>query len=489
MTWRYGYQQVPFYSMEEKQRERVRLLKRGEGQEGNYLLYWMQASARTEYNHALEYAVYLANQESLPLLVAFAVTDEFPEANLRHYWFMIQGVREVAKNLEERGIPFLALNGYPPAAAAYLAGSARAVILDRGYLGIQRRWREELAQAIPAPVYQVESDVVVPVEVVSDKEEYTAATLRPKINRHLHRFLKPIETVELKKETRRENTGLLKKVPELPGKLFFGGESRHIEKLDLATLDSPSRLMAALPGIDQSVKPLDWIRGGTTAARETVYRFLDEQLDNYDAARNDPAQEGQSGLSPYLHFGQISPVYVALQAQERGGAGVGAFLEELIVRRELSMNYCHYNDRYDSYDSLPEWARKTLSEHISDPRPYSYDLEILEQGSTDDPYWNAAQLQMVKAGKMHGYMRMYWGKKILEWTSSPREGFRIALYLNNKYELDGRDPNGYAGVAWCFGKHDRGWPERPVFGKVRYMNANGLRRKFKQIDQYVQRWT
>ncbi len=474
--------------MAEKQRERVRLLKRSEPRGKSYILYWMQASVRSEYNHALEYAVYLANRESLPLLVTFALTDEFPEANLRHYWFLMEGLRELPEALALRGIHFSLLKGYPPAAAAYLAAAARAVVLDRGYLEIQRRWREELAETVSAPIYQVESEVVVPVEVASEKEEYTAATLRPKINRHLHRFLKPVETLPLAEELRARGPGLLQGAPVLPGEITFGQRLYRIEALDAGAITSPEAVLEQLPGIDDSVAPVDWIRGGTSAAKETLRRFLDGGLEEYDEARNDPGREGQSNLSPYLHFGQISPVYIALEAQKRGGAGVGAFLEELIVRRELSMNFCFYNERYDSYDSLPEWARKSLSEHISDPRPYSYDVKTLEAAETDDPYWNAAQLEMVRSGKMHGYMRMYWGKKILEWADSPREGFRRALYLNNKYELDGRDPNSYAGVAWCFGKHDRGWPERPVFGKVRYMNANGLRRKFNRIDHYVNRW-
>jgi deoxyribodipyrimidine photo-lyase len=475
--------------MAEKQRERVRLLKDGEKEGGSYVLYWMQASARTEYNHALEYAVHLANTKERPLLVAFVITDSFPEANLRHYWFMVQGIKEVARSLKDRGIPFRLLKGEPAPAISHLAGAAAAVVLDRGYLRLQRRWRAELLRLLETSVYQVESEVVVPVEVASEKEEYTAATLRPKINRHLHRFLKPLEAVSLDSALRRSAGSIDSQIPRLPAEVSIDGAPRRVELLDPASLETPEALLEALPNIDSSVEPLDWISGGTGEAKERLSLFLREGLEEYDEARNDPAREGQSGLSPYLHFGQISPVYVALEAQKQGGHGVGAFLEELIVRRELSMNFCRYNESYDSYDALPEWARKTLSEHLSDPRPYTYDLETLEAGETDDPYWNAAQLQMVKSGKMHGYMRMYWGKKILEWTPSPREAFKNALYLNNKYELDGRDPNGFTGVAWCFGKHDRGWPERSVFGKVRYMNANGLRRKFKRIDEYVQHWT
>jgi deoxyribodipyrimidine photo-lyase len=192
-------------------------------------------------------------------------------------------------------------------------------------------------------------------------------------------------------------------------------------------------------------------------------------------------------LSPYLHFGQISPLFIALEALKKDpGPGLDSFLEELIVRRELSHNFVHFNASYDQYEGLANWARTTLELHADDARDFVYSLEEFEQGQTHDPYWNAAQLELIHTGSMHGYMRMYWGKKILEWTEHPQQGFDVALFLNNKYQLDGRDPNGFAGVAWCFGQHDRAWGERQVFGKVRYMNANGLRRKFR-IDAYVEK--
>jgi deoxyribodipyrimidine photo-lyase len=194
-------------------------------------------------------------------------------------------------------------------------------------------------------------------------------------------------------------------------------------------------------------------------------------------------------MSPYLHFGQISPLEIALRLQAADGVeqeNVEAYLEELIVRRELSMNFCYYNPEYDSLAGLPDWAKETLEAHADDRREYVYDQATLEAGQTHDPYWNAAQQEMALAGKMHGYMRMYWGKKILEWTPDPAEAFRIALELNNRYELDGRDPNGFTGVAWCFGKHDRAWAEREIYGKVRYMSAGGLERKF-DIESYVRK--
>ena len=385
--------------MSDKQRERVRLRKGGTKKGGAYVLYWMQASARTEYNHALEYAVHLANSQELPLLVCFGITEGFPEAQIRHYWFMIEGLKGVAESLDARGIPFLPILGEPDTVASGLAEAAAALVLDTGYLRIQRRWRDSVVEVVECPVYQVESEVVVPVQVASEKEEYTAATLRPKINRHLHRFLKPVPPLPVKR-----------RADHPPREAEESLNRRGLRRFDLQAASSPEEVEKTLPKVRSEVRPVTGFLGGTGEAKRRLQEFLSEGIAAYDEARNDPARDGQSGLSPYLHFGQISPVFVAVEAQEAGGDGVGAFLEELIVRRELSMNFCHYNPEYDSYDSLPEWARKSLSEHLGDSRPEQYDLKTLEAGRTADPYWNAAQIEMVRSGKMHGYMRMYWGK-------------------------------------------------------------------------------
>ncbi|MDH7499231.1 MAG: deoxyribodipyrimidine photolyase, partial [candidate division NC10 bacterium] len=228
------------------------------------------------------------------------------------------------------------------------------------------------------------------------------------------------------------------------------------------------------------------LQGGTSQARRHLRAFLQKRIDDYPEARNDPTRDSLSQMSPYLHFGQISPLWIALQVLRTGSPGREAFLEELIVRRELSMNFVFYNGHYDSYEGIPEWARRTLKDHEKETRPYLYDLQTLARARTHDPYWNAAQKEMVLTGKMHGYMRMYWGKKIIEWSRTPEEAFRAALHLNNQYEIDGRDPNGFAGVAWCFGKHDRPWGERSLFGMIRYMNDRGLRRKF-DAEEYVKK--
>jgi deoxyribodipyrimidine photo-lyase len=442
------------------QGERIKALNSKSLKKGAYVLYWMQASQRAEYNHALEYAIAQGNERRQPVVVFFGLTERFPEANERHYAFMMEGLREVKQSLEKRGVPMVVLRESPETGAVRLARKASLVIADRGYLRIQRQWRDVVAAQIDGPLLQVESDVIVPVEEASPKEEYAAATIRPKIHKQLGRFLVPLR-------------------PAVPAVKSL---SLDIESLDIRDIDKAiSRL-----NIDRTVPRLRSFHGGTEAAKKHLKVFLDKKLDDFPERRNDPTLNYLSQLSPYLHFGQISPLFIVLKALETGSPGTEAFLEELVVRRELSMNFVFYNGRYDSYESVPEWARKTLKNHQKDRRPYIYNLGELEQGRTHDPYWNAAQKEMVVRGKMHGYMRMYWGKKILEWSKSPEGAFRTALYLNNKYELDGRDPNGFAGVAWCFGKHDRPWGERPVFGNVRYMNDNGLKRKF-DADEYVKK--
>jgi deoxyribodipyrimidine photo-lyase len=431
--------------------------------DGRYVLYWMQASQRVECNHALEYAVGAANEHNLPVVVGFGLTEQFPEANLRHYTFMLEGLEEVRKELNRRGFRFVPLRRSPEMAAVELAREASLVVADRGYLRIQRQWRRHVAKNAPCAVIQVESDAVVPVETASPKEEYAAGTLRPKLQRILQGYLVPLKEKPVRKDS-------------LSLRLDADSEG------DLASLLKKMK-------IDRTVSPVRAFRGGTAWANTLLEEFIAKKIRHYDKLRNDPGLDYSSHLSPYLHFGQISPLAVALRiAAEKSIPATArqAFLEELIVRRELSMNFVFYNESYDGYECLPDWARKTLTEHAKDRREYIYDLEQWEHAGTHDPYWNAAQREMMISGKMHNYMRMYWGKKLLEWSRTPAEAFRTAITLNNRYELDGRDPNGFAGVAWCFGKHDRAWSERKVFGKIRYMNDAGLKRKF-DMDAYLKK--
>jgi deoxyribodipyrimidine photo-lyase len=444
--------------------ERVKRLNRQPVRKGRYVLYWMQASPRVRCNHAYQYAVERADRFSLPVVVCFVISPDFPDAQGSHYRFLAEGLQEVRRTLGDQGVRLVIRLGNPTTAIPELAADAAMVVTDCGYLRIQREWREKVADQLECMLCQVETNVVVPVGVASEKEEWSAATLRKKISGKLDRFFVPFP----------------EKKP--------GRSSLSIESGDDTDPAAESFLERILAGDDERPGSSYWLpwQGGEEPAHELLNRFIRERLDRYAAERNDPNAHALSDMSPYLHFGQISPLDIALRVLATGHPDAGVYLEELIVRRELSMNYVFYNPLYDSYAGLPDWAKKTLGDHAGDIREYRYTPEEFEEAATHDPYWNAAQDEMRYTGKMHGYMRMYWGKKILEWSESPEEGFRIALALNNRYELDGRDPNGFAGVAWCFGKHDRAWQERPVFGKIRYMNANGLKRKF-DADRYVDR--
>ncbi|QAR33742.1 deoxyribodipyrimidine photolyase [Geovibrio thiophilus] len=421
---------------------------------GKYILLWIQQAQRTRLNHALEFAVRQANELRLPLFACFVITDGFPNANLRHYTFMLEGLNVLESNLKQRGINLVFRRGSPPEEVLKLARDAAMIVTDRGYLRIQKEWRQQLGISAPCTVVQVESDAVVPVETASCKEEFAAYTIRPKITKQLEKFLVPLGQRDL----------IIKD---------FQPDFKNIEP-DTASLN-----------IDRAVTPVSLFKGGEDEAAKHLKAFINDRLDSYDELRNDPAEDAQSGLSPYIHFGSISTLEIALAAKEHPKSP--AFLEELIIRRELALNMVNFNSEYDSLKPLHPWAAQTLNEHRNDARPYIYTFDELENAQTHDPAWNTAQNEMLSTGKMHGYMRMYWGKKIMEWTKSPEEAYRTAISLNDKYSLDGRDPNGFAGVLWCFGKHDRPWQERAVFGKVRYMNFAGLKRKF-DVEAYINRF-
>ncbi len=437
---------------------RIKMLNAEKIRDGDFVLYWMQATQRTEYNHALEYSILKANKLNIPLLVYFGITNSYPEANKRHYYFMLEGLNEVQSSLEEKGIKIVIRRISPELGAVELAKSASMVVVDQGYTKIEKKWTSYVKENIKCPLIQVESNIIVPVMVASPKEEYSAATFRPKIRKVIDAFLVPLEHNVLKKDSLRLS--------------FSSFDIRNVK-----------RAVSQLE-IDIGVKTAKYFVGGISEAKKHLQNFIEKNLDNYLEDKNDPTKQCVSNISPYLHFGQISPIYVAQKIIESNSPGSESYLEELIIRRELAINFVFYNKHYDSFEGLNEWQKKTLNEHRMDDREYVYGIKELEAAETHDPFWNAAQKEMVIVGKMHGYMRMYWGKKIIEWTKSPVKAYKIALYLNNKYELDGRDPNGFAGVAWCFGKHDRPWNERAIFGKIRYMNAKGLRRKF-DIDSYV----
>ena len=438
----------------------MRFLNNKKVRGGEFVLYWMQSSQRVEDNWALSYAIQAANSLGLPIVVYFGLTTEFPEANFRHYWFMVEGLKEVSTTLQSLGVRFVVKHANPPTGLMELSEKASQIIVDKGYLRINKEWYNHAAQRTQVPIVQVEDNVVVPIEETSQKEEYSAATLRPKLLAKLNQFL------------------------DLPPQILPKKPSLDME-IDSVSLVDSERTLAALQ-VDRSVNKSKFFQGGTTRAKKLLELFMEHSLGIYERKGNNPENNCASYLSPYLHFGQISPVYIAIQILRTKAAVSHKFLEQLIIRRELAIDFVHYNADYDSFLSLPQWAKKTLAAHAEDQRSYVYSLRELESAQTHDVYWNAAQKEMVVTGKMNGYMRMYWGKKIIEWTKNPSEAFKMALFLNNKYELDGRDPNGYAGVAWCFGKHDRPWKEREIFGNVRFMNKKGLERKF-NMDSYLKR--
>jgi deoxyribodipyrimidine photo-lyase len=446
--------------------EPQRLLELNDAPErsGGYVLYWMQQSQREAFNPALEVAVAAANRLSLPLLVGFGLMDDFPEANARHYAFMLEGLQETARSLRARGIAFVMRRGAPDEVALGLARRAALVICDHGYLRIQKQWRAHVAQAAGRRVLRVEGDVVVPVGVAASGAQVGARTLRPKIAAQRDRFLAPLRRLR----------------PRVPGDaLAVAGD---------VSLDDLAGLLGRLR-LDHSVAPVPQLRGGYLEARRRLAAFVAGGLRGYVAARARPGEPQVSMLSPYLHFGQISPVEVALAVQGAAAPRTDrdSFLEELIVRRELAANFVDNTPDYDRYECLPAWAQRTLALHARDRRPVTYDYEALVGARTHDPYWNAATREMLATGYMQNHMRMYWGKKVLEWSASPQQGYAQLLRINNTYFVDGRDASSFANVGWVFGLHDRPWPERAVFGNVRYMNAAGLKRKT-DIDVYVQRW-
>lgn len=431
---------------------------------GRYVLYWMQAAQRAAHNPALEHAVALADGLGQGVVVGFGLMDDYPEANLRHYAFMLEGLREVAATLAARGMRFVLRRGSPPDVALGLAREASVVVCDAGYTRFQRAWRARVAAEAACSVVAVEGEVVVPVGLASPKAEIGARTLRPRILRLRDGFLAPLDEV----------------LPRVP---TTGLDVRG--DLDPADVEGSLGTLR----LDRSVPRSTRFPGGTAEARARLGRFL-ANLKGYAGARSDPASQHSSQLSPYFQFGQISPVEVALAARAaapEGDADRASFLEELVVRRELAHNFLHYTKDYDSLDCVPGWARATLDKHKHDPRPKIYDEAELEAGRTHDPYFNAAMREMRVTGYMHNHMRMYWGKKIVEYSESPEAAYAATLRLNNRHFLCGRGANAFTNVAWVFGLHDRPWIERPVFGQVRYMNDKGLERKF-DIAAYV-RWT
>lgn len=423
------------------------------------ILYWMSREQRVRDNWGLLHARELAGRDHA-LAVAFCLTPAFLGATLRQYDFMLSGLAGVESDLAALGIPFVLLRGDPGREIPWLAAElgAGGVVTDFDPLHVKQGWQRAAAKALPVALIEVDGHNVVPARQVSPKQEYAARTIRPKIHRLIGEYLEDFPSLE----------------------------PQASPTPSVAAIDWDA-VRAGL-AVDQSVGPVS-LAPGEDAAHEALERFVADRLHAYAERRNDPNADGTSRLSAYFHFGQLAPQRAALVAAASGrGEGQAAYLEELVVRRELADNFCLHNPHYDSLVGAPAWALKTLGEHRSDPRTHWYTREEFEQADTGSRLWNAAQNELRRTGFMHGYMRMFWAKKILEWSATPEEAHATALALNDRYQLDGRDPNGYVGILWSLaGLHDRPWQTRPVFGSVRFMNENGCRRKF-DVDTYIDRW-
>jgi len=431
-----------------------------ENTKGRYVLYWMQMFKRASHNYALNFAIKMANERRLPLVVYEGLKFYYPWASDRIHTFILEGVAEKQAEFSERGIRYifyLQRNKRDPRnTVAKLAREAALLVTDDYPCFIIPEHNERIAQ-LKLPVHTVDANGMVPLSALP-KEEYAAYTIRPKINRLLPDLPRTIVTphVDVQKPT------LDVECPET-----------IVSTENIADLVSEC-------DIDHTVKPSNLYHGGTAAGRKRLQHFVRNILPHYDKTRNDPSVDGVSRLSPYLHFGflSIQEIVAAVEQAKAPKAAKDTFLEEAIVRRELSFNFTRHNPHYDSLESLPVWALKTMRDHADDPRPELLDAERIEAADTYDELWNAAQRELLSTGHMHNYVRMLWGKRVIEWQRSYEMAFELLVHLNNKYALDGRDPNSYAGILWCFGKHDRPWFEREIFGTMRYMTSRSMAKKF-----------
>jgi deoxyribodipyrimidine photo-lyase len=438
----------------------------------------MSRDQRVEDNWALLFARAIAQETDVPVVVIFCLTKEFLGAGRRHYEFMLKGLQEFEGALFRKRIPFVFLRGdpgqkIPEFVREYGIGT---LVTDFSPLRVKAEWVEKIITDIEIPFFEVDAHNVVPCWEASPKQEYAAHTFRPKLYGRLSEFFEEFPGLELNSES---------------AEILSGNGM-----LEVLSSTRETGIKALLPeGIsgksNDSLFEPEHFEPGEKAARKVMESFLTEKLDSYRTLRNDPAKDGLSNLSPYLHFGQISAQRVVLEVEKTKSdpESKKAFLDEILVWKEIADNFCYYNPGYDRFESFPDWAKKSLNAHRDDRRKYIYTLEEFEAGKTHDPLWNASQIELLRTGKMHSYMRMYWAKKILEWSESPEKALEIAICLNDRYELDGRDPNGYAGIAWSLGGvHDRAWRERDVTGKIRYMSYEGCKRKF-DVKLYIAKYS
>lgn len=430
------------------------------------VVYWMQRAQRGIDNPALDLAINLGNELGLPVLVFLSILSNYPNANHRHYAFLNQGLADIEADLARRNVAFLVRRPPDNRLEPFLEEVSAALLIgDENPCREPERWRRVLARKLPLPFFTVDADVVVPSNLFT-KHFYALHHFRPHLEAQSARYLVP---------------------PRNPRAAHEWKRPRSFESFNVRR-----DITEGWKNLDRTVRPVDTFAGGTQAAMKRLHHFTGNLLRGYEETRNHPEHDGTSRLSPYLHFGHISPVRIALEAQravkekKAPQSACDAFLNELIGWRELSINFVKYVPNYDSFECAPDWAKKTLLEHARDPRPSLYTLDQLEYAQTHDDLWNAAQQQMTRYGWMHNYLRMYWAKKILEWSPNAETAYDRAVLLNDRYQLDGRDANGYSGIAWSIaGVHDRPWFDRPIFGTVRYMSGQSTGKKF-DAGGYIQ---
>jgi len=451
--------------------ERVQLLNdQLANNNAKYVLYWMQMFKRATYNHALNFAIEQANERKLPLVVYEGLKFYYPWASDRFHTYILEGVEEKREAFEKLGIRYVFYlqknDESPKQIVAKISRDAALIVTDDFPCFIIPDHNRAIVAKTMIPVFAVDSNGVIPMSRF-EKEEFAARTIRPKIKKLLPKYLEKFREVKIKVKA----------------------EKLKIECPDTEVNEQNIQQLVEQCAIDHSVKPSGIYHGGEANGRKRLKYFVEQILPDYAVTRNKPEIDGASRLSSYLHFGFLSALEIVKAVKESAAPDESkdAFLEEVIVRRELSYNFTRHNPQYDSIESLPEWAQKTMREHIEDERKVIYSLEELEKGKTHDELWNASQREMLMTGEMHNYVRMLWGKNVIAWTRTYEEAFAALEHLNNKYCLDGRNPNSYAGILWCFGKHDRPWIERPVFGKMRYMTTGSTGKKFNS-KKYIE-WT
>jgi deoxyribodipyrimidine photo-lyase len=493
--------------------ERVQLLNdKSANNDGKYILYWMQMFKRTTHNHALNFAVQQANERKIPLVVYEGLKFYYPWANDRLHTFILEGVEEKRKAFAAKGILYLFYlqqdETFPKNVVSELASEACLIVTDDFPCFIIPQHNKRIAERANIPVYAVDSNGIIPMSKF-DKENYAAYTIRPRIKRMLPDYDKPfIEEnvvcpadyfINCEDSFLRSPSFFLNSTDFfLRSPSFFLSNEDFFLRSSSFILRSPSfftfndeTIAAAVANcaINHDIKPSHVYKGGSLNAHKRLAHFIKEIFPNYNETRNECSVDGSSRLSPYLHFGYLS-VFEIVEAVNNADVPTESkesFLEELIVRRELAYNFTRFNDKYDSLECLPNWTLETMRKHNADTRDYLYSVEQLERGETHDEIWNAAQRELVETGGMHNYVRMLWGKNVIAWTKSYEEAFAILEDFNNKYALDGRNPNSYAGILWCFGKHDRPWFERNVFGTIRYMTSGSSGKKF-NAKRYIA-WT